>query len=448
MNFKLGDTSEGEIVDFTHEGKGVVKIDNFIIFVLGGVIGDKVSFKITKMKKRFAEAEVLEILEPSKDRIENSMNIKEAMGVIPLVEYNYEKGMEWKREKVQRDLEKTAGIDNLVVKDMIGMEEPYRYRNNVQIAVGEKNGKTVVGFYELGTHDIVDMEESILISEKANEALKAIRKWIDLYDIKPFTRNNKTGNLSHIGIRVNKENEIMVILVTRDKELPHKVELIDILKEKNVISIYQNINSRLGSTTFGEKYKLLDGEDALIDTIGKYKFKVSPNSFLQVNRTQSEVLYDKVIEFLDPKEEDRVVDLYSGIGTISLYIAEQVKEVAAIESVDEAVDDAKHNATLNDIDNVNFLKARAEVLFPKLANDDIKINKVVLDPPRKGCEEEVLEAIVNLGAERVVYVSCNPSTLARDVKYLLENGYKVKEVQPVDMFPHTAHIESVALLTK
>lgn len=446
MDLKLGDILEGIIVDFTYEGKGVVKIDKFIIFVLGGVIGDKVSFKITKIKKNFAEGEVLEIIEPSKDRVKNKLDLEEAVGVIPLVEYDYEKGLEWKREKVKKDLEKIAGLKDIEVKDTIGMDKPYRYRNNVQIAVGEKNKKIVIGFYELGTNDIVDMESSILISKKANEALKAIREWIDKYDIKPFNKKRNQGNIRHIGIRSNKEDKLMIILVTANKKIEHTEELVKSLKENNVISIYQNINNSKGSATFGKEYKLIYGHESLIETIGKYRFKVSPNSFLQVNTTQVEVLYDKAMEFLNPQKEDVVADIYSGIGTISLYIAKKAKKVIAIESVKKAVDDAKYNALLNDIQNVRFLKGKAELIFPKLVDEGLKINKLVLDPPRKGCEKEVLEAIIKVSPERIVYVSCNSSTLARDIKILVENGYKVVEVQPVDMFPHTVHVETICLL--
>ncbi len=448
MDFKLGDVLEGKIIDFTYEGKGVVKIDNFIVFLLGGVIGDKVSFKINKIKKSFAEAEVLEILEASEDRVKNNLDLEEAIGVIPLVNYDYKKGLEWKTEKVKKDLEKIAGLKDANVKDIIGMETPYRYRNNVQIAVGEKNSKTLVGFYEIGTNDIVDMKESILISKKANIALRAIREWIDKYNILAYNKNNKKGTLRNIGIRINKEDKLMIILVTGSRKIPHIEELIDILREKDVVSLYQNINSQKYSSTYGKEYKLLYGHESLMDKIGKYKLKVSPNSFLQVNRSQVEILYDKAMEFLNPRKEDVIADLYSGIGTISIYIAEKAKKVIAIESVKKAVDDAKYNSLLNDMQNIRFLKGQAEIEFPKLADEGVNIDKVVIDPPRKGCEKEVLEAIVKIDPERIVYLSCNSSTMARDIKYLLENGYKVKEVQPVDMFPHTAHIECVVLIEK
>lgn len=449
MDLRLGDIAEGNIVDFTYEGKGVVKIDKFIIFVLGGVIGDKVSFKVTNMKKSFGEGEVIEVLEPSKDRTREEMEIKEAVGGMPLVEYDYEKGLEWKREKVQRDLEKIAKIKDIDVKPTIGMDNPYRYRNNVQIAVGVEDSKTVVGFFEFGTNDIVDMEESVLISEKANTALKTIRKWIDKHDIEPYNRDTRKGLLRDIGIRTNYKDDIMVILVATRKDIPHMDELIRELKEKDVVSIYRNTNTAKSSITYGSDYKLLSGDEALMDKIGDYEFKVSPESFLQINRTQAEILYNKVIEFLEPKKEDRIVDLYSGIGTISIFIAGKAKEVIAVESVGQAVEDAKHNAELNDIKNISFTRARAEVLFPKLATDeDLDLDKIVLNPPSKGCEKEVLEAIIDADPQRIVYVSCNSATLARDLGYLTENGYKLKEAQPVDMFPHTAHVECVVLIEK
>ncbi|NLV89756.1 MAG: 23S rRNA (uracil(1939)-C(5))-methyltransferase RlmD [Tissierellia bacterium] len=448
MDIRIGDKVIGEVIDFSHEGNGILKVDNLTIFVNGGLIGDRVVAKVDKIKKNFAIGSVIDILEPSKDRIKLDFEVKEAKGGIPLIQYRYSKQLEWKKDKVKKDLFKIGGLTHVVVKDTIGMEYPYRYRNHVQIPVGEKDGKTVIGFYELNTNDIVDMDTSILQPEIGDKIINIIRTWMDKYQIKPYDKKTKKGILRHIGIRTNRDNEAMVILVTGSDKLPYVKELIEELTREKVISIYQNINKANSSRTYGRAYKKLYGVDKLLDNIGDYKFYLSPNSFFQVNRVQTEALYSKAMEYLDLKMDDIVYDLYCGIGTISLFVAPHVKKVYGVEIVNEAIEDAKYNAELNNIDNVEFMVGKAEILLPKLVKVGIESNKVVLDPPRKGCEREVLETLAKMLPERIVYVSCNPSTMARDVKYLVENGYKVVEVQPVDMFPHSAHVECVVLIEK
>lgn len=448
MDIRVGDLLNGEVIDFTHEGNGVLKIDNFTVFVTGVLIGDKVTVKIDELKKNFGIGSVVNITEPSKDRIALDFDITEARGGIPLVEYKYSKQLEWKKSKVKMDLAKIAGLVDVKVKDTLGMGNPFRYRNHVQVPVGEKDDKTLIGFYETNSNDIVNMEESILQPEIGDRIIKIIRTWMENYSIKAYDKKSKKGILRHIGIRVNKDNKAMVILVTGSDSLPKEKQLIDMLICEDVISIYQNINKLNSSITYGKEYRKLYGEDRLLDYIGEYKFYLSPNSFFQVNRTQAEVLYNKAIEYLGPDKDDIVYDLYCGIGTISLFIASNARKVYGIEIVKEAIADAKENAILNNIDNTEFIVGKSEEVFPKLMKKGIKGNKVVLDPPRKGCEKEVLEAIVELNPEKVVYVSCNSTTMARDVKYLVENGYRVEEVQPVDMFPHTAHCEVVVKLQK
>lgn len=447
MDIKVGDKLRGEVIDFSHEGNGILKAFNKIVFVKGALIGDKVLVKIDQVKKNYAIGSVVEITEPSKDRIKLDFEVTEAKGGIPLIEYAYPKQLEWKKHKVKMDLYKIAGLDDVLVHDTIGMETPYRYRNHVQIPVGDKNGKTIIGFYELNTNEIVDMEESILQAEIGNRILKIIRSWMDKYSIKAYNKRTKKGVLRHIGIRTNRDNEAMVILVTGNDKLPYAKELIDELIKDKVISVYQNVNKLDSSIVYGQKYKLLYGQEKLLDYIGDYKFYLSPRSFFQVNRIQTEVLYKKAVEYLEPKKDDIVYDLYCGIGTISLFVAPYVEKVYGIEIVEEAIEDAKSNAMINNIDNVEFMVGEAEIVLPKLVKVGIESNKVVLDPPRKGCEKEVLDSLVKMQVERIVYVSCNPSTMARDVKYLVENGYKIVEVQPVDMFPHTAHVEAAILMT-
>ena len=444
--FSLGDILQGQIIDFTHEGNGVLKIDNFAFFIPNGIIGDIVEFKVTELKKNYGFGSIVNIIELSDDRVNNKTTDS---GEIPLINYKYNKQLEWKKEKIKSDLYKFAGISDVEIHDTIGMANPFRYRNHTQIPVGSKNGKTILGFYEKRSHDIVDMKGSILQPELADEILKTIREWINKHNIKPYDRRTNKGVLRHIGIRTNYKNEAMVIIVTATNYLPKSEELIKDLttKNKEVISIYHNINNMKSAPTYGKRYIKLNGDDRLIDKLGEFKFSISPNSFFQVNRTQAEVLYNKAIEYLDLKKDDVVFDIYSGTGTISLYIANKAKKVYGIESVKAAIDDAKENSILNNVENTEFISGKAEDVFLDLMSKGIKGNKVVVDPPRKGCEKEVLEAIVELNPERVVYVSCNSTTMARDVKHLTENGYVLKELQPVDVFAHTVHVESIILMT-
>lgn len=448
MSINIGDTVQGEIIDFTHEGKGVLKYGNLIVFVNGGLIGDIAKVKISKIKKNFAIASLIKIIKPSKDRVNLDFNISESRGGIPLIEYRYTKQLEWKKNKVKEDLAKIAGLLNIKINDTIGMDDPFRYRNHTQIPVGENNGDIVLGFYEINSNNIVDMKGSILQAKLGDQIMDIIRNWMEEHKIKSYNRKSRKGTIRHIGIRVNKDEEAMLIIVTASNNLNYEKELIKDLRRASVVSIYQNINKGINSRTYGKKYRKIYGEDTLLDYIGDYKFHLSPNSFFQVNSSQTEVLCNQAIDYLDLNKEDIVYDLYSGIGTISLYIASKAKEVYGIEIVAEAIEDANKNAKINNISNTQFLLGKAEEIFPQLIKKGIKGNKVIVDPPRKGCGKEVLEAIVGLSPERIVYVSCNPSTMARDIRYLANDGYKILEVQPVDMFPHTAHVEAIILLQR
>ena len=450
MEFKIGDIVEGEIIDFTHEGNGILRVDNIAIFATGGLIGDQVEVEIKEIKKSYCTGSVSKIIEPSKDRVELDFKITESKGGIPFIDYNYGKQLEWKTNKVKTDLEKIGGLSDVVVHDTIGMDNPYRYRNHTQVPVGIKDEKAIIGFYEINSNEIVDMEASILHPELGDKIVQLIRQWIEEYNIPPYNKVTKTGILKHIGIRINKDNQAMVILVTRGNQLPNQLELLSLLNNNlpEVISLYHNVNKMNYGGTYGKRYKKIDGKDKIIDYIGEYKFSISPNSFFQTNRDQAVVLYDKAKDYLSPDDEDIVLDLYSGIGTISIYIANDVKKVYGVEMADEAIKDAKTNARFNKMNNIEFIKGKAEETLPFLLDRGIEANKIIVDPPRKGCDKKLLDAIIKINPERIVYVSCNPTTLARDIKILVDAGFKVEEVQPVDMFPHTAHIESVTLLVK
>lgn len=448
MSFNIGDILQGEVIDFTHKGKGIVKIDNMAIFVEKAIIGDIIQLEIKENKKNFHIGKLIKIIKPSEDRI--SDNLFRESGETPFINYKYEAQLKWKEDKVKTDLRKFAGLNDVIVNPIIGMDDPYRYRNHVQIPVGSKNGKAVLGFFERGSHNIVDMKATSLQPEIGDKILETVKLWIDKYNIVPYDRRAGKGMLRHIGIRTNADNEAMLILVTATEKLSNSDELIRMINKElpQVVSIYHNINKLQSAPTYGREYRKLFGKDHLIDHIGSLKFKISPNSFFQVNRIQAEVLYSHALSYLNLKNTDTAADIYCGIGTISLFIAKHAKEVYGIESVPAAIRDAKENSKLNNISNAQFHLGKAEEVFPKLIKEGLKPNKVIVDPPRKGCEKEVLEAIVELKPEVVVYVSCNPTTMARDVRYLLDEGYEVKQVQPVDMFAHTSEIECVMGLVR
>lgn len=449
MSIRIGDLIEGEIIDFTHEGNGVMKHEGFPIFVEEALIGDVVRTKITGVKKSFAMGVVDSIVKPSPDRVEYRFDIEALGGGVPLIGYFYEKQLEWKRRKVRQDLLRIGGID-VTVNPVIGMGYPFRYRNHSQVPLGKVEGRAVTGYYLRKSSEIVPMEEDHLQPEVADQILRTVRSWVDRYDISVYDRNSGEGILRHVGIRTNENNESMVILVTTFSQIPNKFQLVHMLVREcpGIASVYQNINPMNSRFTYGREYVHLFGKEKLTDYIGDLQFEISPDSFFQINRQQVKVLYGKAREYLEGEKDDIVYDLYSGIGTISLFVAGDVNRVIGIESVKSAVKNAKENASLNNVANAEFHYGKAEDLFPQMIREGKEANKIILDPPRKGCDKELVQAIIELNPERIVYVSCNPSTLARDLKILVESGYMVEEVQPVDMFPHTAHVETVCLLTK
>lgn len=434
-----------KVIDFSHDGGAVVKLDDYVVFLDKGVINDLVEFEVTKVKKSFAQGKLLQIIEKSPDRVEYS-NINESLGGIPLINYDYEKQLDWKKEKVRIDLEKETKLKDININDTLEMEDPFYYRNHVQIPVTNYNDRNYIGFYEKNSQRVFEMDESILMTDNANKAFRIVKSWIKDNDLKGFNRRESKGIIRHIGIRTNYKDEVMLIIVTNSKKVHALDDLVNRCKDEGVVSIYHNINKSKSSRVYGNEYIKVYGEDYLVDRISDFEFLISPNSFFQVNRVQTEKMYSKVIDYLNLNDEDVVYDLFSGIGTISMLIAKEAKMVFGIESVEEAVTDANKNAKNNHIENIEFLNDRVEEILPKLAKEGKRANKIVLDPPRTGCEDGVIEAILTISPETIVYVSCNPSTMSRDIKPLLEEGYIIKEVTPVDMFPHTAHVESIVLL--
>ena len=446
---EIGSRYITEVIDLTHDGDGIVKAGDFTVFVEGCLIGDKIEFEISELKKNFGIGILKTIIEPSPKRVNYAFDTESLGGGVPLIGLDYKAQLQWKWEKVKKDLNRIAGLDP-EIRPIIGMGHPFRYRNHTQVPVGCSNGKIVTGYYKKGTNIIVPMTEDYLQPELGDRILSVVRSWMKDHNIEPYDRFVKSGKIKHIGIRINQINEAMVIVVTTFDKLPELHSLVHklVTDAPGVVSIYQNINPEDGGPTYGSQYRHIFGQEKLIDYIGELRFEISPNSFFQVNTRQVSKLYDTAIEYLELNKDDTVCDVYSGIGTITISAAKSAKMVYGIESVKAAVDNAKNNAKINGIRNAEFIAERAEIAFPSLLKSGAVINKVILDPPRKGCDRKVIEALLKLMPERIVYVSCNPSTLARDLKHLTEGGYEVKAVQPVDMFPHTAHVEAIILMTR
>ncbi len=448
---KKGYVIEEKIIDISNEGKGVVKLEGYTIFTEGGLIGDRVSIEITDTKKNYSLGKTIEILEPSEYRVDSKCSISDYCGGCSLQGLDYKMQLELKTNKVKNDIRRIGGLEDVVIHDTIGMNNPNRYRNKVQIPVGIENGEAVIGFYRKGSHSIANIDACIIQHDIADKVVEAIREYINEFRIEPYDSKTGRGFIRHIIVKNSfKTGDTMIVLVTNGDKLPHSDQLIAKLKNKipKLKSVIQNVNTRKTNLVMGPNSKVIFGEDKIVDFIGDLRFYISAESFFQVNPVQTEVLYSKALEYADLKGTETVFDIYCGIGTISLFLAKKAKKVYGIESVHQAIKDAKENAKINEIDNVEFHCGNAEDLFPKLYQKGIKADVVVVDPPRKGCEPQVLDTIIKMKPEKVVYVSCNPSTLARDLKVLSENGFKVVEVQPVDMFPYTPHVEVVVKLEK
>ena len=334
------------------------------------------------------------------------------------------------------------------------MEQPWRYRNKVQLPIGLVNGELKIGFFAPRSHEIIDMESCLIQDEIADKVVELTRSWIIKNNIKPYNidgQYDESGILRHIMIRRGfTTNEVMVVIVTNGRDLPHKEEFIHLMVNNihGIKSIIQNINSKPTNVILGLESKTLWGSDTICDYIGEFKYNISPLSFFQVNPIQTEVLYGKTLEYADLSGNETVFDAYCGTGSITLFLSQKAKEVYGVEIIPQAIENAKINAVENNVDNAHFYVGESEVVIPNLISKGIKADVVVVDPPRKGCDKKLLDAITNIDAKRIVYVSCDPSTLARDLAILEENGYKTVEIQPVDMFPHTAHVETVVLMSK
>lgn len=445
------DVLEGEIIDLTHEGLGISKLGGYPLFIEGALINETVEFKVIKVGKNFGVAKLIKIIKESPDRVEVTDRAYAQTGTMPLQHLTYEAQLKFKKNQVENVLQKIGKLPDVKVNDVIGMDNPFGYRNKAQIPVRKHNGKLETGVFRKNSHDLIPMEDFKIQDLEIDKAVIVVRDIMRKYNVKPYNEKDNTGNLRHILVRRGYHTgEMMITLVTRTPKLfPHSKIVPDILEAlPEVVSIVQNVNPKKTNVILGQEVIVLHGEDKYQDKLLNHTFEISHRSFFQVNTSQAEVLYSKVLEFAQLTGEETVIDAYCGIGTITLALAEKAKEVYGIEIIEPAVLDARRNAELNGIENVTYQVGAAEDVMLDWSKEGREADLLVVDPPRKGLEGQFIDAVIKMQPKKMVYVSCNPSTLARDLALLVEGGYTVEQVQPVDMFPQTSHVETVVLMSR
>ena len=479
------------IEDISEDGAGIGKTEGFTWFVKDTVIGDVVEAKVMKKKKNYGFARLVRVITPSPDRVEPKCAVARACGGCQLQAMDYKAQLRFKERKIYGHLTRIGGVEELALpgearagredaagegeslpgearagrghadgrgesvlemEPILGMENPWRYRNKAQCPCGRnKDGKIVFGFYAGRTHAIIEQNDCVLGIEENGKILEIIGEFMEEFGIEPYDEQGHSGLVRHVLIRKGfKTGEIMVCLVINGDRLVHGEELVKRLKKvEGMVSVSCNINRERTNVILGEKMVNLFGPGYITDRIGEVTYQISPQSFYQVNPLQTEKLYQTALEYAGLTGEETVWDLYCGIGTISLFLAQKAKKVYGVEIVPAAVEDARENARINGITNAEFYTGRAEAVLPEqYEKNGISADVIVVDPPRKGCDKACLDTIVKMAPERVVYISCDSATLARDVKYLRERGYQVKRVRGIDQFGHCVHTEAVCLLSR
>ncbi len=439
-----------DIIDYGMEGEGIAKIDNFTVFVPGAMKGEKVKILIVKVLSSYAYGKMVEIIQKSTHRIEEDCDTYKKCGGCHLRHIEYEETLDMKQAMVENLVHKTFGEKaDIVVDKTIGMGNPYHYRNKVQYPIGlNKQGEPVMGPFAERSHEIVPVQNCQIQNETAEKVAKTIYEFVVKNEIPVYNEKTQEGILRHIVIRVGiRTHEIMCILVMNGKKMPKEQELAELLvKMYNVKTVIKNTNTKNTNVILGYENRILHGDGFIYDILGDYTFKISPLSFYQINPVQTEVLYNTAIEMADLHKEDVVFDLYCGIGTIGIFVAPYVKKVYGIEIVEQAIADAKQNKEINHVENIDFYTGDVEKVFAKLMEDkQIYPDAIIVDPPRKGLDENTISNILAVEPKKIVYISCNPATMVRDMKYL-EQKYETYRIQPVDMFPFTSHVECCSVL--
>ena len=451
MEYRKNDIVTLKIEDCGIDGEGIGKADGFTVFVKDAVIGDTVRAKIMKAKKNYGYGRLEEIITPSPDRVEPKCQFARQCGGCQLQALSYEKQLEFKTSKVRGHLERIGGFTDIPMEKILGMDQPFHYRNKAQFPVGKsKDGRIITGFYAGRTHSIIENRDCALGVTRNKEVLDRVIAHMEKFHIQPYDENTGKGLVRHVLIRYGFfTDEMMVCLIINGEKLPGEEALVKSLRQiPETVSVMVNVNKKRNNVILGEKVRLLWGQPYITDKIGEISYQISPLSFFQVNPYQTGRLYGKALEYAQLSGNETVWDLYCGIGTISLFLAQKAKMVRGVEIIPAAIENAKENACLNGFDNTEFFVGKAEEVLPEqFARTGERADVIVVDPPRKGCDETLLSTIIEMQPDRVVYVSCDSATLARDLKYLCERGYELKKVCPVDMFPNTVSVETVVLLS-
>ncbi|MBR9940825.1 23S rRNA (uracil(1939)-C(5))-methyltransferase RlmD [Lachnospiraceae bacterium Marseille-Q4251] len=449
---KKDDLIEVTIEDLSEEGTGIGKFEGMTFFIKDAVIGDRVRAKIMKLKKTYGFARLMEVLTPSPDRVEPLCPVARQCGGCQIQAMSYEAQLAFKTRKVENNLKRIGKFEEIPMESIIGMEDPFHYRNKAQFPFGKnRDGKIITGFYAGRTHSIIENTSCHLGKEVNEEILEKILAWMNAFHVEPYNEATGKGLMRHSLIRCGfRTGEIMVCLVINGRKIPGEEALVDSLKIiPGMTSISLNVNKEKTNVILGREVINLWGRPYIEDYIGEVKYQISPLSFFQVNPVQTERLYGKALEYAGLTGEETVWDLYCGIGTISLFLARKARKVYGVEIIPDAIEDARRNASLNGFTNTEFYVGKAEEVLPeKYEKEGVHADVIVVDPPRKGCDETLLSTMVKMQPERIVYVSCDSATLARDLRYLCDNGYELKRVCPADMFPQTVHVETVVLLSQ
>ena len=451
MEFRKNDLVTLEIEDCGIDGEGIGKADGFTVFVKDAVIGDTVTAKIIKAKKNYGYGRLMEVLKPSPYRVEPKCEFARQCGGCQLQALSYDQQLVFKTNKVKGHLERIGGFTDIPMEPIIGMDELFHYRNKAQFPVGRnKEGKIVTGFYAGRTHNIIENRDCALGVAENKEVLDRVIAHMEKYGIEPYNEATGKGLVRHVLIRYGYfTKEVMVCLILNGNKIPKEEQLVKSLCEiPGMTSITINVNKKHSNVILGEEIRLLWGQEYITDRIGDISYQISPLSFYQVNPMQTQKLYAKALEYADLHGQETVWDLYCGIGTISLFLAQKAKFVRGVEIVPAAIENAKENAKLNGLENTEFFVGKAEEVLPReYKKNGVYADVIVVDPPRKGCDETLLETMIEMNPERIVYVSCDSATLARDLKYLCARGYELRKVCPVDQFGMTVHVETVVLLS-
>lgn len=448
---KKNDVVEVEIVDLSHEGSGVAKYDGFVFFVENALPGEKIQMRVLKLNKKIGFGKVESYLEKSEFRNDDLDAAYLRTGIADFGHLAYSEQLKFKAKQVTDNLYKTAGLTDVEVAETIGMENPFAYRNKAQIPVRRVNGKLETGFFRKNSHDLLPISDYLIQDKEIDRLINYTRDLLIRFEVSPYDEKEKTGLIKNLVVRRGQNSgEMMLIFVTSRPKVFRVDQIIAKITEEfpAIVSVMQNINDQNGNAIFGKEFRTLYGKDTITDSMLGNTYEISAQSFYQVNTEMAEKLYQTAIDFSNLTKDDIVIDAYSGIGTIGLSFAKSVKKVYGVEVIEQAVLDARKNAELNGIKNVQFVTDIAEVAMEKWSKEGIHPNVILVDPPRKGLTESFIRASVEMNPEKITYVSCNPATMARDIKLYQELGYDLKKVQPVDLFPQTHHVECVVLLQR